>query len=99
MASTSGGSATSGSSASLINESQNEEIVEDNQETEESETESISASSEGLKPKKFCSDVWDFSMKVSGEKKVLCGLCTNKFSYLGTTIREHLRCHHKDKYK
>jgi len=38
MASTSGGSATCGSSASLISESQNEEIVEDDQETEESET-------------------------------------------------------------
>jgi len=37
-------------------------------------------------------------MKVPGEKKVLCGLCNN---YLGTTsnLREHLHCHHKDKYK
>jgi len=51
MAFTSGGSATRGSSASLISESQNEEIVENDQETEESEAESISANSEGLKPK------------------------------------------------
>jgi len=39
-------------------------------------------------------------MKVPGEKKVLCGLCNNEYSYLGTTsnLREHLRRHHKDKY-
>jgi len=52
MVSTSGGSATRSLSASLISESRNEEIVEDNQETKESETESISASSEGPKSKK-----------------------------------------------
>jgi len=55
MASTSGGSATRGSSSSLIGKFQNEETVEDDQGTEESETESISASNEGLKPKKFSS--------------------------------------------
>jgi len=38
---------------------------------------------------------------VPGEKKVLCGLCNNKYSYLGTTsnLREHLHRHHKDKYR
>jgi len=95
-------SATCGLSASLISESQNEEIVEDDQETEESETESISASSEGPKKKKFCSDVWDFFTKAPGGKKVLCRLYNNEeHSYLGTTssLREHLHRDHKDKYK
>ena len=45
---------TRGSSTSLISESQTEEITEDNRETEESETESISAGSEGPKPKQLC---------------------------------------------
>jgi len=55
----------------------------------------------GRSQKYFCSDVWDFFTKVPGEKKVLCGLCNNKYSYLGTTsnLREHLHRHHKDKYK
>ena len=103
MVSTSGGSVrfTRGSSTSLISESQTEEIAEDNRETEESETESISVGSEGPKPKKFRSDVWDFFTKVPGRKKVLCGLCKNKYSYLGTTsnLREHLLRYHKEKYK
>ena len=92
---------TRGSSASLISESQTEEIAEDNRETEESETESISAGSEGPKPKKFRSDVWDFFTKVPGGKKVLCGLCKNEYSYLGATsnLREHLLRYHKEKYK
>ena len=32
---------------------------------------------------------------------MLCGLCNNEYSYLGTTsnLREHLRRHHKDQYK
>ena len=96
---------TRGSNASLISESQTEEIPEDNRETEESETESISAGSEGPKLKKFRSDVWDFFTKVPGGKKVLGevlgGLCKNEYSYLGTTsnLREYLLRYHKEKYK
>ena len=76
-------------------------ITEDDGNTE-IETESVSTSSEGVKkPKKFCSDVWDFFTKIPNGKKVLCGLCKNEYSYLGATsnLREHLLHYHKDKYK
>ena len=79
---------TRGSSASLISESQTEEIAEDNRETEESETESISAGSEGPKPKKFRSDVWDFFTKVPGGKKVLCGRGGSRVSKEGGHLSE-----------
>ena len=69
-----------------------------------SETESVNIESVNSQKsaKKFCSDVWDyFEKNASGGKKVHCQLCKNEFAYLGTTsnLRDHLICHHKDKYK
>ena len=78
------------------------EISEDNPVAAASETESVFVeSSNSLRPKKYCSDVWDYFIKNTGRKKVLCQLCNNEYSYLGTTssLRDHLICYHKDKYK
>ena len=75
------------------------EISEDNP---ASETESVVAeSSDSQRPKKCRSDVWDYFTKNAGGKKVLCRLCNNEYSYLGTTsnLRDHLIRYHKDKYK
>jgi len=82
-------------------ECRTEGIAKNHWETEESEIESVSASSKGPKPKKCCSNVWKVFSKMPGGKKVLCVLCKNGYSYLGATsnMREHLLCHHKDKYK
>jgi len=100
MAFTPGRSVTCGLSSGT-SEYVTEKIAEDDGNTE-SETESISASSEGVKkPKKFRSDVQDFFTKMPGGKKVLCGFCKNECSYLGATsnLREHLLRYHKEKYK
>jgi len=75
------------------------EISEDNP---ASETESIvMESSDSQRPKKCHSEMWDYFTKNTGRKKVLCQLCSNEYSYLGTTsnLRDHLIHYHKDKYK
>ena len=68
-----------------------------------SETESVfMESNDSQRPKKYHSDVWNYFTKNAAKKKVLCQLCNNEYSYLGTTsnLREdHLIHYHKDKYK
>ena len=58
-------------------------------------------SNDSQRPKKYHSDVWNYFTKNAAEKKVLCQLCNNEYSYLGTSnLREdHLIRYHKDKYK
>ena len=78
------------------------EISEDNPPTAASETESVFVDSgDSLQSKKYRSDVWNYFTKDTGRKKVLCQLCNNEYSYLGTTsnLRDHLMRYHKDKYK
>lgn len=54
------------------------EIKEDNP-TSEMESAFVE-SSDSQRPKKYCSDVWNYFTKNAAGKKVLCRLCNNEYS-------------------